>query len=584
MGGIAGVLCWGGQPDAEERAIAPDGSSFGGEGLYVAARARSTLARSERFVVAVAGRFDRSPATGQSAAETLLERWTAEGPDALAHFEGAWVAAVFERGSRRLHLLRDPFGVRRLYYAHKDGRLAFATTVKPLLKLPWVSREIARENLAEYLSFRYVHAPRTLLRDVRALPPGHHLVYDGDVRLKPWFSLVYSPPYAPLPEDGATLEDLERRINRSVAARASGRERVGVLLSGGLDSSAIALYASRLGPVHTFTVGVTDAEGDETPYAGRVANLLRTRHEVLRVDFPQYEEAFHTVVGGSDTPVTDPACIPQYLLARHARQFVDVILAGDGGDEVFGGRMAGLLAREVRVSTAMQRLPSPIVSGLAMWLGDRRPELRDPATPFGLARLIGGVHVFDAPGRLELLRDPGWVRSGVRRLCLEPMYREVVSDPVNEILHAYLRGRMVEDALLRSGTAASLAGIGLRAPMLDRDLVAFCARLPGPWKVRTTPSGVITKWPLREILRPRLGRALVSRPKRVLPGPWRRWFAGPARAFLAERVALLEEDPARLFLPGALRSLAQNPDVPGNDAKLWTLLFFDAWRREMGAG
>jgi asparagine synthase (glutamine-hydrolysing) len=583
MGGIAGIWCTDGQPDEAERRALGDGSTFSGDGAFFSVRARSTLARNEQFVVMVAGHFDRAPVTGQSAAETLLDYWGRGGVSALAHFEGAWVAAIYERGARRLHLLRDPFGIRRLYWAERHGRLAFATSPRTLLGLPWVSREIAREHLAEYLSFRYVHAPRTLLRDVHALPAGNHLIFDGKCRVDPWFHLRYSPPYASGPDDKPTLAEIERRLNRAVAARASGKERVGVFLSGGLDSSAITLFASRLGPVHTFTVGVQDAEDDEVPYAGRVANLLRAQHQVVRVDFAQFRDAFPAVVAGADAPVTDPAAIPQYLLAKAARQHVDVILAGDGGDEVFGGRMVGVLASQMRLSAWLGRLPPPARGAAAALFGDRRPEIREPNVPFGLTRRIGGIHIFDAHERGLLMRDPGWVRPGVRRACLEPLYRDVVSDPVNEILHVYLRGRMPEDALARTGLCASLSGVAIREPLLDRDLVGFCAGLPGPWKVRPRASGTVTKWPLREILRPALSWGLVNRPKRVLPGPWGRWLSGPGRGFLDERVALLREDPHKLFLPSAIDELVGTLDRPGTDAKLWTLLFLDAWMREVGA-
>jgi asparagine synthase (glutamine-hydrolysing) len=590
MGGIAGLVTFDGAVEAAERAALGDGPHFDGDGAYFVAPPRSTLARSGRFVVMVAGHFDRSPATGLGAADALLEAWEARGEDALASFEGAWVATVWDRRAQVLHLLRDPFGIRRLYWSRKalpsgGVRLAFSTQPRRLLDLPWVSRELARENLAEHLSFRYVHAPRTLLRDVSALPAGHRLRHDrSGSRLAPWFQLRYSPPYASHPEDRPSLDELERRLNRAVAARASGRERVGVFLSGGLDSTAIAHYASRLGPIHTFTVGVLEGEGDETPYAGRVANLLRTRHEVLRVDFPAFADAFPTAVSQCDAPVTDPAAIPQLLLARQARTLVDVVLSGDGGDEIFGGRMAGRLAREARISHLLQRLPGPAGRGLGALLGERRPELSAPGVPFGLARRIGGVHVFDAAARERLLRDPGWVRPGIRQLCLEPFYREVVSDPVNEVLHAYLRGRMAEDSLLRSGLAATAAGIGLREPLLDRDLVAWCAAQPGPWKVRSGPGGVVTKWPLRELLRPVLPRGLLNRPKRVLPGPWGRWFAGPARQWLAERVASVREDPLRLFMPSALDTvLRSDPPVEGRDAEVWSLVFLDAWLRDVRA-
>jgi asparagine synthase (glutamine-hydrolysing) len=226
-------------------------------------------------------------------------------------------------------------------------------------------------------------------------------------------------------------------------------------------------------------------------------------------------------------------------------------------------------------------LRSPLTSALS----GHRPELRESGVPFGLARLVGGAHIFDRASRTQLLRDPGWVRPGIRRMSLEPLYREVTSDPINEILHVYLRGRMAEDSLPRAGAATGLAGVGLREPLLDRDLVSWCARLPGHWKVRRKPlEGAISKWPLREILRPILGRALVGRPKRVLPGPWRAWLGEAAADFHRERVAQLKEDRFKLFLPGALDGLFGSLDQPGTESKIWTLFFLDAWLRSVGAG
>ena len=207
MGGIAGLFhpAPAAQPAAEERDALFTGSSFLGDHAFLVAQPRSTLARTDRYVVLVSGHFDRAPATGQSAAEVLLEYWEKLGVEALSQFDGAFVAAIFERNGRdgpTLNLVRDAFGIRRLYWAAKGGRFAFANGVRPLLDLPWVSRDLARENLAEYLSFRYNHAPRTLLRDVSVLPAGHMLVHNArGTRVEPWFKLRYSAPYADAPPD-----------------------------------------------------------------------------------------------------------------------------------------------------------------------------------------------------------------------------------------------------------------------------------------------------------------------------------------------------------------------------------------------
>ncbi len=585
MGGFRGIVRGLGDLDASEERALGGGLQFRAAGAGIVAQPRSTRAEDDTLMVMVSGHFNRAGSAGQSAADVILEGWRAKGASVLERADGEWLVLVYEKSSGRLHLARDPFGVRHCFWSARGERLAFATTLRGLLELPGIGRELARENLAEFLSFRYVHAPRTLLRDVRAIPPGHMLVAEpgGEPRVEAWHRLKYAPPYCPNPPDPETLAEIERRLFRSVAARASGRDRVGIFLSGGLDSSAITWLASRLGPVETFTVGVEGAEDDEAPYAGRVATLLRTRHHLVRVSPDQMIGAVDGVVAATDGPVTDPAAIPQYLLGVEARQSVDVVLCGDGGDELFGGRMVGVLASQFRLSTLIRRLPGPGRRVASYAFGDSRPELGNGGTPFGLARAVGGVVAFGAEGRAALMRDPGWVRPGIRRRCLEPFYREVVSDPINEILHAYLRGRMPEDALARTGAVALHADLGLRCPFLDTDLASYCASLPGPWKVRPGLTGSTTKWALRELLQPVLPRSLVGRPKRVLPGPWRRWFEGPLAPFLAERVRRLEEDPLRLFLPGAVRALVPALGQPGVAERLWTLIFLDAWIREVGA-
>lgn len=585
MGGISGILCDGGDLDEADRRALAGAPGFASPGVGLVARPRSTRAEDADFVVMVSGHFNRTPTAGQSAADVILDGWRQHGSAVLSRVEGEWLVAVYEKATRRLHLARDPFGVRRCFWADSGRRFAFSTTLRGLLALPGVSREFSRENLAEFLCFRYVHAPRTLLREVRALPPGALVVVEPGAapRVEPWYRLRYAPPYSPRPSDEETLAEIERRLFRAVAARASGRERVGVFLSGGLDSSAITWLASRLGPVSTFTVGVEGAEDDEAPYAGRVATLFRAQHNTVRVSAEAMLAALQGVVATTDGPVTDPAAVPQYLLGLEARQSVDVVLCGDGGDELFGGRMAGALASQLRVSTWMRRLPGAGRRLASLAFGDRRPELGDDETPFGLARAVGGVIAFDADARTALMRDPGWVRAGIRRSCLEPFYREVVSDPINEILHVYLRGRMPEDALARTGAVAIHADLGLRAPFLDVDLASYCALLPGNWKVQPGLGGSVTKWPLRTLLESVLTRSLVNRPKRVLPGPWRRWFQGPLAGLLAERVARLEADPLGLFLPGAVRGLVARLDEPGVAERLWTLIFLDAWIRDVGA-
>lgn len=611
MGGLAGIVHFDGEPPdpADADAIARRQAHRGpdGEGRFTdgpaafAHRLRRLPARgsgkvqpavADDLVVLLDGWLYGHEAllrelghdAGQTDTETLLLAWRRWGLEALERLEGEWAFAVWDRRQRALTLARGRAGARPLHYAARGRRIAFASELPALLHLPWISREPDRTRLAEYLSFQVVHAPRTLLPDVQQVEPGScvQATVDG-VRRRTYWRARYAPPGTKKPREGEVIDRLQEAVDRAVAKRLARGVDTGLYLSGGLGSAAIAAAGQRRHQsLPGFTVTFADDESPEAPFAGRVARLLGLEHHVVTVGTAELAAAFEPTVAALGHPIGHPAALLQLLLARAAREHVRVVLSGDGSEELFGGRMLDSLGRWLRLARRFALLPAPARRLLARAMGgsERARRIATPLARYALDLGIGGADLFSAEERARLFRDPALVRPDVRRDVLAPLYEGVDTDPINLALHGFLRSSLGESALARAERTASAAGLDVRFPLLDREVVEAAAALPGSFKLVRVGGSVHTRWPLRAMLEGVLPPVLVDRPKRGMPAPLGAWLAGPGRLFMEERLRLLREDPLELWRPEALDALRR--DVTRSNAagiRLWTLFLLDAWVR-----
>lgn len=544
---------------------------------------------NHRFALVADGRPQRAEpglnTLGGDEASRLLALWAQSGPAALSELDGPFALALWDRAERVLWLARDPMGVRSLFWSENRGKLAFCSEIPGLLTLPWVGRDLHSAHLSEYLVFRYVHAPRTLLRDVCSVPAGHVLRLDAaGARVQRWWTPSWAPSGAPAPSEREAAERIDEGLRRAVS-RGSSDGPVGVLLSGGLDSSAI-LYHARSGgrPVTAFTVALASDPADESPFAGRVARVLGAEHRLIRLESGAVLEALDRAGRRMGQPMPTAAAVLQVLVYEAAARETHTLLSGDGGDELLGGRSIEQIANRLQGAWMLDQLPPGargIGRALARWSG--RDEMASGARHFGLTQGIGGSSVFSHSERMALLRDPGLVRKGVRSSTLGPLYAEVDSDPINEILHVWQRGWLPEDSLARSDRMAAAAGLEIRYPLLDRELVALCNRMPGDAKVRRRGLRYWTKVPLRRAMDGRIPARLLHRPKRALPAPLDHWLRTEGAAFLRERTEAMLVDPEGLFAPDEVRRLVGEhlSGTGSHGLKLWTLLLFDVWRRTL---
>lgn len=620
LGGIAGIIHFEG--DAPDRGLAramsaavahrgPDDSGTWAQGPAVLVQRRLALSNAGRrqpiattpYTLVLDGRIYALGALREALrregveprtngdADAVLAAWTLWGEETVQRLRGDFALAVWDRKRQVLHLARDPAGVKPLFIARGQGRFAFASDLRALLCLPWVSRDIARQELAEFLAFRYTHAPRTLLKDVEQIPAGHAARVDArGTRVQRWWNIRYSAPDAPQVDEAEGVEDLNRALMRSLDRRMLADRPVGVLLSGGTGSSLLASLAAERGQgqLRTYNVSFADGGTDEAAYAGRIATLLGSEHTLVRVGREQFVQAMHEVVDAVAQPLTSTAAIPQYLLCKEASQDVGVLLSGDGGDELLGGRRANTLPTELRLARLGERLPGPLGGLVRQTLQRRVPgaslPARGGADHYGLVRQLGGSEVFDPHERAALFREPELVRPRMRRAMLEPFYNEVHTDPINQVLHAYFRGWLAEDSLLRSDRVSTATGIEVRFPMLDTDVMELCTSWPGSSKIKRYRGRWHAKWPLKQSLEGRgVPHRIVWRPKRGMPSPVNRWLRGEGEAFMWQRVESICSDPLGLFQADHVRDLArQHASRQANHGpKLWTLIFFDLWYQRL---
>jgi asparagine synthase (glutamine-hydrolysing) len=477
--------------------------------------------RSLRDELAQTGVVFRS----ESDTEVVLEACRRQGLEALHAFRGMFAFALYEADCRRLTLVRDRFGVKPLYFAEDRNRLLFASEIKallPQLAMPAVDATA----LAEWWLYRNLDglAPRTLFAGIRQVPPGHQLIVeDGRIRLEPWYDLLaqISPASCSqlrrLPE-AEVVATVGRLLEDSVQLRLVADVPVGVLLSGGLDSSLVTMLAARHQRALTaFHVSVAGSpEHDERPYAARVAAAAGIPLTVLELKPEDFWTGLCEVAWLEDLPITHPNSVAYYRIAQRARaQGVIVLQSGEGADELFGG-----YAWSHRRRLQLLRLQP--------WL-DRLPtKLRDALTllAYGMEGLPITAHRFrDALPAAVVALDWGLREAARQRAEAACAF---LSDPSER---AVMVGSLLDlsdflaPLLRRLDRTTMGASVECREPFLDVELVHTALALPAAYKVGRRAD----KWLLKQLCARHLPRALVERKKMGFPLPLADWLRPLAR-------------------------------------------------------
>jgi asparagine synthase (glutamine-hydrolysing) len=508
--------------------------------------------------------------------EVLVHLYEEHGPRFAERLRGMFAIAIWDSERRRLVLARDRYGIKPLYYRVDRDELAFASELRALPR-----GEIDLDALEAFLAFNSIPAPLTIFRDARKLPPGHVLVWEaGQPRLT-----RYARP-APVAasevradEEAELVEELRARLRDSVRAHLIADVPVGVLLSGGIDSSALTALAAeqRTEAVRTFSIGFEERSFDELADARLVAERYGTDHRelVLRPDaallLPALADAF-------DEPFADSSALPTYLVAQLAAEDVKVALSGEGGDELFGGYYtyaADLLALR---TGRLARLARPLVESL--------PSSSARASfDYKAKRFVRGAHlpplerhhawkeIFSAEARAELTgRSSGFDPVELlRSRFAETEGAELLARLQDVDLGLYL----VDDLLVKTDRASMAHSLEARVPFLDPVVTNFAFALPTRHKVR----GLRKKVLLRKAVEPLVPAKILGGRKRGFSIPAAAWLRGDLEPFARETLSAATLRRQGFFRPEAVARLLEDHVARREDfsRQLWGLIAFTLW-------
>jgi len=533
--------------------------------------------------------------------EVVIHAYDEWGERCVEELNGMFGFAIWDSRRQTLFLARDRLGIKPLYYAITPDVLAFASELKAILTIPGMRREVDLAALDDYLALEYVPSPRSIIRGIRKLPPGHTLSWrmdNGDGQLRQYWDVDLGaserePDTVPLAQ---RAEELRAVLLESVRKELISDVPLGVFLSGGIDSSTVAAMMTRLTPGHvnSFSIGFSDPSFDESAHARQVAQHLGTNHRELILEPSMLTDLVPSVTENLDEPLADASIIPTYLLSRFARQHVTVALGGDGGDELFGGYPT-LLAH--RLARYYQRLPGVVRDRLLSPLIERLPvSMANISLDFKLKRFVDGAgypigerHVrwlgsFSSEERAGLL-DPqlqaSLEQSDRHDLVAEHLARHRLQDPLNRVLYLDMKMYLENDILAKVDRASMMASLEARVPLLNVDLVEHVARLPVSLKLR----GQRSKYILKHALRGVLPDATLARGKKGFGMPVARWIRGPLKDLVLTTLAPDKLRREGFFRPTYVKTLLDD-HLSGrrdNRKQLWTLFIFERWYERYAA-
>jgi asparagine synthase (glutamine-hydrolysing) len=520
--------------------------------------------------------------------ETILHAFEEYGPDCVSRLRGMFAFAVWDRNARRLFCARDRLGKKPFYYFW-DGRwFVFASEIKALLEHPAISPAFDESLLSEYLAFGYISDERTLFAGIRKLMPGHWLMLDlaGDaprLETRQYWEIPVAGAAEPR-DEAAWIAECRRRLEETVRLRLMSDVPLGMFLSGGLDSSAIAALLRREsgGAVKTFAVGYREAEFSELPYASHVARSIGTEHREVVVGMEEFFQALPRLIWHEDEPLVWPSSVSLYFVSKLAAEDVKVVLTGEGSDELFAGygRYAFYrwnerwLKRYRIVPGAARRAIRSMVAGSRLLSAGTRRKLQH--TFLGLGESIESLYLDNfysawAAGEREALMR----RTGDSPYANFLRYWNQRPGPVlPRLLFADQKTYLLE-LLMKQDQMSMAASIESRVPFLDHEFVEFSTRVPDDLKLRNGSGKYIVKKAVEGLL----PNEIIYRKKMGFPTPLRQWLMDPRAdrlfARLTDRNGILAEycDTGRI---AALIESHRSGRHDGTD-RLWRLLNLQIW-------
>jgi asparagine synthase (glutamine-hydrolysing) len=525
--------------------------------------------------------------------ETILHLYEEHGAECVNYLRGMFAFAIWDQRRRELFIARDRLGVKPLYYAQTaDGSLYFASEIKALFETDAIRAELNYAALPDYLANHAPSGEETLFRGIKRLLPGHTLLWrDGKIEINQYWDLSFQRDESDKRSDADYVAEFTELFRESVRLRLMADVPLGMFLSGGIDSSAIAAVMSGMvsDPIKTFSVAFAEREANELAYARLVAKAFKTNHHEVVVNPEDFFAALPLLVWHEDEPIAHPSSVALYFVSQLASQHVKVVLTGEGSDEMLAGygryrktmlnaklgnqyqRFAPTFLREaIRRRIANLSNTSPIRHKLSRTFLTLAPDIE--------SIYFDNFAVFPRTMQDQLLTPElrEQLQTGPYHVMREALQAVDSVSLLNQLLYVDTK-TYLHELLMKQDQMSMAASIESRVPFLDHKLVEFTAALPERMKLR----GGTTKYILRQSMKGVLPEAILSRPKMGFPVPVGSWFRGAFRNVIDEYVLSERALGRGIFEPAFVKSLVQrHQQGEDHSERLWALVNFEMWQRQ----
>ena len=526
----------------------------------------------------------------QSDTEVIVHLYEELGPQCVEKLRGMFAFALWNENTKELFLARDRVGIKPLYYSLNDRGIVFASEIKAILADPTISRNLAPEIVDRFLTFLYVPGEETLLKGIRKLAPGHYLLAkNGKAEIRQYWDLSFRKPADSLSIDEAEGQ-LSNLLAEAVELHMIADVPVGILLSGGVDSTAVLSCAAERTDkqISTFTVGFSDAGfADERPYARLASEAFGSRHHEMTITAKDFIDFLPRYVWHMEEPVCEPPAVALYYVSKLARNHVKVLLSGEGGDEAFAGydnyRNMAWLERLKQVwpagngaaSWGLSRLNSLVHSGkIAKYMPLMNATFPDyyysrTSTPYRYAgNGIGELYASDFVKSI----DKEYTIEPVRRLFSKIENQGVL----DQMLYIDTKTWLPDDLLIKADKMTMANSLELRVPLLDHRLLEFAASLPANFKLK----GFALKYIWKKALSKRVPASILKRKKAGFPVPYEFWlrnnFKDQVHDILTDRKTIERG----YFKKSAIEKLIHaNSNSGAYSKEVFSLVALELWHR-----